>query len=143
MQFKPRIVWLVIAIVVHQGPTLAQDFLWRPESITAAVLQDNEFLRIGQYLELRQSLHEGEVSWTMMKLDLPDTWKVEGIRTSHEAVILKTADGETYRLDRENITKLDWALLDGGLKSDAEVLRLWREHALVEGKRATQRRRSD
>lgn len=117
------------------SPAEANPFVWRTDWITAEIRRDDAFLKIGQYLHLSQRLPPGESGWTTNKIEIPESWLVQDVEVASGAVTLTTGDGRVFQLTRENVTKLDFAILDGNPKSDEELERIWEEHALVQTKR--------
>ena len=107
------------------------EFIWRTESITAEVRRDDEFLKLGQYLHLEQKLRDNEQGWTMMKIDLPEHWTVEQITVSNGEVRVWTKGGTNFVLTKDNVTKMDFEIHDGGKKSDGLLETIWRKHALL------------
>ena len=108
----------------------AADFIWRTESISAEVRRDDKFLKMGQYLHLQQKLRNAEQGWTMMKIDLPERWTVEQVHVSDGKVSVRTKRGTVYVLTKDNVGKMDFEILDGGMKSDDALEKIWKKHAL-------------
>lgn len=123
---------VVIAFRLYRRRQAERAFIWRPESITARVLRDDDALRIGQYLNLDQKLQTHESGWTNMKLDIPEHWTVQSIDAVPDGIILKLHSGEQFFLNRANVGRLSSGLLDGGVKPDAELERLWHAYARIE-----------
>jgi len=123
---------VVIAIRLYRRQRAEPAFIWRPGSITARVLRDDDALRIGQYLNLDQKLQTHESGWTNMKLDIPEHWTVQSIEAVADGIILTIHSGEKFFLNRTNTARLSAGLLDGGAKPDAELERLWQAHARIE-----------
>jgi hypothetical protein len=132
--------WLSLALLllgltaaVWAGTRHAQNdsgFLWRPESITASIRRDDEWLKIGQFLNLDQALRPNEGGWMNMKIDLPETWEISSIQFVGSRLMLVLVNGDRYYLDRDNVGALSFDVLDGGgVKSDAELERIWSKHA--------------
>jgi hypothetical protein len=101
-------------------------FVWRTEDITATILRDDELPKRGQFLNLDQRLRSGESGWTNMKIDIPEHWTVRSVAADRGCVTLTLLDGSRFRLHRENVGILSFAILDGVEdKSDLELEALW------------------
>jgi hypothetical protein len=86
-------------------------------------------MRIGPHLLLTQKLRRGETGWTMMKIDLPASWRVSRAAVKKGAVEIGVKDGGTYRVGPANVGELSFAILDGGDKTDRELVAIWTKHA--------------
>jgi hypothetical protein len=105
------------------------DFLWRTESIRAAVLRDDAAF-FGQFLNLDQELRPGESGWTNMKISMPGYWRVESVLARDSRILLALSDGTQYALNRENVGELSYHVSNGGPgKSDEILERIWNEYA--------------
>jgi hypothetical protein len=122
---------LLFVAVAHLSSVTAHAFVWRTENIKAEVREDLDSPSPGQYLYLTQVLKPGEEGWTMMKLALPSHWKVEAVTTAAGKISIVTTDNGRYELTAENVSQLDFDILDGGAKPDPELERLWQKHALI------------
>jgi len=130
-------VTLVIALVLVVAGALAirwwlraRQFVWRTNDITASILRDDEFLKIGQFLNLDQQLRPGESGWTNMKINIPEHWIVRAVAASNGRVTLTLLDGSTFQLHRRNVGPLSFDILDGGdKKPDPELEAIWRTYA--------------
>jgi len=129
------ILTLMSAAALVTAQVHAQEaFIWRTEDMTATVQVDDQYLRIGQYLHLEQRLQPPEMGWTLMKIDLPDSWDGVSVSISNGSVWLSLPDGARFQLRRDNVSRLDREILDGGLgKSDEVLHRLWVKHARTDG----------
>ena len=107
----------------------ASDYSWHPENITVVVAVDNEFLMIGKHLVLTNRLEEGEFGWIESKMDVPDNWDIKEIGLRGDDLYFEIQTGERFAIRPPKLNDLDFAILDGGKKSDAELARLWREYA--------------
>lgn len=99
---------------------------WRPTSIDAQVGPVNG---AGQFLILTQALEEHETGWTFTAIELPFGWKISSAKVLGEDVVIVRTSGETYRLGARNLDALEFAILDDGEKTDAELESLWATHA--------------
>jgi hypothetical protein len=110
-----------------------RQFVWRTESITATILRDEQYLRLGQFLNLDQQLRRDEGGWTNMKIDIPERWTVQAVAAKDGLVTLRLQDGRAYALRRGNVGQLSFEVLDGGeVKSDDELERIWDKYARAE-----------
>jgi len=102
---------------------MEDEFLWRPESISASV-QENDFF--GQFLNLDQELHPEEGGWTNMKICIPQYWQVQALLVDGPNVVLTLFSGATYILNRKNVGDLSFQISDGGPgKSDEILEQIW------------------
>ena len=124
---------LGLGVAAWAGKASARDdsaFVWRPESITASVQRDDEWLKIGQYLNLDQALRRNEGGWTNMKIDLPEHWEIASIQFVGVRLEIALRGGSRYYVGPDNVGLLSFDVLDGGdRKSDAELERIWAKHA--------------
>jgi hypothetical protein len=105
-------------------------FVWRTADITASILRDDEYLKIGQFLNLNQRLRPNESGWTNMKINLPEHWIVRTVDSNHGRVTLTLLDGAVFHLNRRNVGPLSFDILDGGGdKSDMQLEAIWRKYA--------------
>ncbi len=128
---KGALACLLLAILTASAAAPADGFVWRTDSIRASVRRDPVTPLLGQFLLLEQSLEPGETGWVKLKIDLPESWKVGEVQVAAGKVALTLADGTRFELTAENVSTLQFEILDGGPKSDAAIDELWREHALV------------
>lgn len=123
-------VWALVAAGV-----LAQGFVWRIDRIHAEVAEVAEVKKgidrpgAGQFLVLTQDLDPGERGWTMFKIALPAAWQVDRVTVANGKVEVETHDHGRYALTAENVSDLDFEILDGGPKSEAVLAEIWERHA--------------
>lgn len=135
MSSWPAFALLVFGLVAAAwaGKQPARDdsgFLWRPESISASVRQDDEWLKIGQYLNLDQALRPNEGGWTNIKIDLPEHWEITSVQFVGIRLEIALRSGSRYYVYPDNVGSLSFAVSDGGdRKSDDELDRIWAKHA--------------
>lgn len=103
--------------------------LWKPESISYELKQAHKLLlSIGLMLELRQSLSPGEYGWKQSRIDVPESWASAKLEMK-EGTIYITVGTEKYYLNPENKGELSFAILDGGNKTDTQLLEIWAKYA--------------
>ncbi len=122
---------IVLAVLLTCAGAWAEGFVWRTDSIRAVVQRDPMTPLLGQFLLLEQSLEPGETGWVKLKIDLPESWEVGEVKVAAGKVALTRTDGTRFELTAENVSTLQFEILDGGPKSDAAIDELWRKHALV------------
>jgi len=66
-----------------------------------------------------------------MKIDVPKAWKIQSFGVSGSRIVISLADGTHYYLNRRNVGRLTFDILDGEKKSDAELEEIWRRYALA------------
>jgi len=110
-----------------------EGFMWRPSTISLSLERDDKFLRIGQYLHLKNNLKNGEYGWSEMKIDLPDTWKIVGLKFDGDAIVFSNQQKEKFRIAPPKLNDMDLEILNGGDKSDREMERIWRKYAKTRG----------
>ncbi len=103
--------------------------LWRPKSISVTIKRDDKFLKVGQYVFLEQKLQKGEPGSWLQKVDIPEDWRVQKAVVENGLVVIRLADGQVFHLGPSNVGTLNFAILDGGDKTDQMLQRLWAEHA--------------
>ena len=129
------IVLLAAALVAVLVLTLrwwfrTRQFVWRTVDITASILRDDELLKIGQFLNLDQRLRPNESGWTKMKINIPECWIVRSVASSDGRVTLTLLDGAVFQLNRRNVGRLSFDILDGGHdKSDLQLEAIWKKYA--------------
>lgn len=104
------------------------DVLWKPSDISFRIYQSHPALKMGLMLELNQQLEEGEFGWTQSRYDIPENWGDASVDMI-EGVIVISTKGERFYIDAVNQGPLQFYILNGGVKSDAELLGIWRKHA--------------
>jgi len=115
-----------------QDDDSSDEFVWATEDITASIRRDDEFLKIGQYLYLKQDLSSEETGWLNMKINIPEHWQVQNILVGNGLVRLETASSGSLSLTRDNVGKLSFDILDGGDNMPDDVLQsIWVRHASV------------
>lgn len=100
-------------------------FLWRPDSIKFSIESDTEYMKIGKYLRLEQGLKDGEAGWVESKEDIPDSWEIDTIGFFGEELRIKVQKDGWYYVSPKNYSKLSFSILDGGDKTEAELLAIW------------------
>lgn len=128
-----RILFIFLATVAFftAVPANAHEFLWRTESISAEIKRDDQFKRVGHYIQLKQALRPNESGWTTMKIDIPEHWHVKDISIVQGRIKLINSDGSQYELTRDNVGKLNFEILDAGIKSNEQLEKLWSRYARV------------
>lgn len=123
---------LVISILCVSA--YAQDgFVWRSSTISISLARDDKFLKIGQFLLLKNKLKKGENGWTEMKIDLPDTWKIERLKFDGSSIVFTNQQKERFRIAPPKLNEMDFEILNGGDKNDKELERIWRKYAKARG----------
>ncbi len=102
---------------------------WNPRRIKARVERGAPGSRSGQHLELTRKLARGQAGWTLLRIDLPRSWQVASAKMIGGVVVVACASGETYRVGPANCGALNFAVLDAGEATDAELEALWAKHA--------------
>ena len=128
-----KIFSLTLMFLLSITSVLADEYLWRPTTITLSIEIDNKYSKIGQYLLLENQLRDGEYGWTQNKMDLPDSWSIEGLGFDGENLVFKNQYGEFFSIKPPEFNALDFELLNGGKKSDRELEVIWRKYALARG----------
>ncbi|SMR82431.1 SMI1 / KNR4 family (SUKH-1) [Aliiroseovarius halocynthiae] len=109
------------------------ELIWHADSINAHIQRDDEFLRIGQYLHLSQTLSPTETGWLNMKLSIPEHWSVHSITLRNGVVCLQTDNAGMYCLTRDNVGGLSFELLEGGHDNSDDLLQaVWSKHAAID-----------
>ncbi len=66
-----------------------------------------------------------------MKIDIPEHWHVKDISIVQGRIKLINSDGSQYELTRDNVGKLNFEILDAGIKSNEQLEKLWSRYARV------------
>src|SRR5689334_13985626 len=98
---------------------------WPQHSIRASVLRDDTHLKIGQFLQLDRQLNKGESGWKQMRIDLPDRWRVKHVQVEQTGFAIFLDEDRVFRVSREQIGDLSFRILDGGIKAEDELKKLW------------------
>ncbi len=128
---KSAFSWIVLAVLLAGAGAWAEGFVWRTDSIRAIVKRDPVTPLLGQFLLLEQDLAPGETGWGKLKIDLPESWEIGEVQVAAGKVTLTRTDGTRFELTAENVSTLQFEILDGGPKSDTAIDELWRKHALA------------
>lgn len=128
---RPRIAGVVCGVALVAAGALAQEFVWRTERIRAELKRGIDRPGAGQFLLLHQTLDPGEVGWTMFKIPMPAAWQVDRVSVANGKVELATHDHGRYALTAENVSDLDFEILDGGPKTEEVLAEIWERHARV------------
>ncbi len=118
----------ILLIILLLSTNVYADFLWKPESITFEIKHANKLLDIGYMLELNQKLEPGETGWTMIRIDIPESWVNAKLEMQKGTIVIKIGKHEFY-LNKNNQGKLSYAILNGGNKTDKQLLKIWIDHA--------------
>lgn len=124
---------LIFSICCCVSAYAQEGFIWRPSTISLSLERDDKFLKIGQFLLLKNKLKKGEYGWTEMKIDLPDTWKIEGLKFDGDSIVFTNKQKERFRIAPPKLNDMDFEILNGGDKRDRELERIWRKFAKVRG----------
>lgn len=124
---------LVISIWCCASVNAQEGFIWRPSAISISLDRDDRFLNIGQYILLKNKLKKGEYGWVEIKIDLPDTWKIEGLKLEGNSIVFTNEQKERFRIAPPKLNEMDFEILNGGDKPDRELERIWRKYAKVQG----------
>lgn len=103
-------------------------FVWRTDWMTVEVRRDDQYLDIGQYLHLEQHLPPGETGWTTSKLELPESFSVHNLAVADGSITFETPDGSVFRIDRDNFSEIDVAIL-AAKGEEAKLVEVWTKHA--------------
>ena len=110
-----------------------RQFVWRAVDISAAIMRDDEYLKIGQFLNLDQRLRPGESGWTNMRINIPEHWIVRAVVPSDAGITLTLLDGSRFHLPRRNVGSLSFEILDGGDdKPDHDLEIIWKKYAAAD-----------
>jgi hypothetical protein len=102
--------------------------LWKPEAISYELKQAHKLLGIGLMLELNQILEPGETGWKQSRIDVPESWDGAKLEMKQSTIYI-TAGSQVYYLNSTNKGVLSFAILDGGNKTDAQLLSIWVKYA--------------
>jgi hypothetical protein len=100
---------------------------WRPASIRPSVARADGK---GQYLLLEQQLTPGEVGWSSLQYDLPESWVIESVAMANARVRIVLKDERVFEIGPDDRGALFSEILDGGPGKQDEVLeKIWTRHA--------------
>jgi len=107
---------------------------WHPEAITVRVERGQIGMHVGLHLHITHKLRRNETGWTMMKVELPGSWRIARAGFVGSDIVVRRKTGQTYRLGPDNFGALDSAILDDGEKTDRELVAIWEKHARIDPK---------
>lgn len=104
------------------------EMLWKPEAISFELKQAHKLLRIGLILELNQTLEPGEFGWKQSRIDVPENWEDAKLEMKQGTIYI-TVGEQVFYLNASNKGDLSFEILDGGNKTDKQLLNIWVKHA--------------
>lgn len=108
--------------------SISAEVLWKPEAISYELKQAHKLLGIGLMLELNQILEPGEAGWKQSRIDVPESWGGAKLEMKQSTLYITVGTQEFY-LNPTNMGELSFAILDGGNKTDAQLLGIWVKYA--------------
>ncbi|MEM7358383.1 MAG: hypothetical protein AAF431_04770 [Pseudomonadota bacterium] len=121
---KKIITFLLVICSMQAGA----EMLWKPDAITFELKQSHKALGLGLVLEINQALALGESGWKQSRIDLPENWVDAELKMKQGSIYLNI-DGQSYYINAENKGALSFAILNGGKKTDEQLLEIWSKHA--------------
>lgn len=119
----------IVSLLLFGASTIVDaDVLWKPEEISFEIKQSHPLVGKGYVLELNQTLDSGEAGWKQSRIDIPESWKTAELEMKTGKVLIKTKE-KTYYVDAKNKGKLSFAILDGGKKTDEQLILIWAKYA--------------
>ncbi|MEP0174778.1 MAG: hypothetical protein ABJD02_12440 [Paraglaciecola sp.] len=104
------------------------EMLWKPDAISFELKQAHKLLEIGLMLEINQALEPGEFGWKQSRIDVPENW--EGAKLEmRQGTIYITVGKQEFYLNASNKGDLSFEILDGGNKTDKQLLSIWSKYA--------------
>lgn len=119
---------LLLLPILLLSLTAKAEMSWKPDSISYELKQAHKLLGIGLMLELNQALSPGEYGWKQSRIDVPESWSSAKLEMK-EGTIYITIGAERYYLNPTNKGDLSYAILNGGNKTDAQLLEIWAKYA--------------
>ncbi|MBU1390216.1 MAG: hypothetical protein KJ856_00265 [Gammaproteobacteria bacterium] len=104
------------------------EVLWKPEAMSYELKQAHRLLGIGLMLELNQILEPSEAGWKQSRIDVPESWGGAKLEMKQSTLYI-TVGTQEYYLNPTNMGELSFAILDGGNKTDAQLLSIWVKYA--------------
>ncbi|AFU99832.2 hypothetical protein [Simiduia agarivorans] len=119
---------ILLVLLVVFSLSVKAEVLWKPEAISYQLKQAHKILGYGLMLELNQALNSGEKGWRQSRIDVPESW-VGALIEMKGGTIYITVGTDIYYLNSTNKGELSFAILDGGKKTDANLLEIWAKYA--------------
>jgi len=119
---------LFLLSVLLLSITVKAEVLWKPKSISYELKQAHKIIGTGLILELNQSLSPEEYGWKQSRIDVPENWSSAKLEMN-EGTIYITVGTEEYYINSKNKGELSFAILNGGNKTDAQLLEIWSKYA--------------
>jgi len=121
---------LAATFLIFLSYSATAEMLWKPDSISFELKQAHKLLGIGLVLEINQALAPDETGWKQSRFDVPENW--EGAKLEmKDGTIYITVNEHRYYLNASNKAKLSFDILNGGTKTEAQLLNLWDKHAAI------------
>ncbi len=119
---------VILLLMMIFSLAVKAEVLWKPESISYELKLAHKLLGTGLMLELNQNLEPSETGWKQSRLDVPESWSSAELQMKDGALCI-TVGSEEYYINSENMGDLSFAILDGGNKSNAQLLEIWAKYA--------------
>ena len=108
------------------------EILWKSECISAELLSDNTYLKIGKFIQLEQELDDGEFGWNQSKFNIPNTWHVNSVKVEAGIIVVNVKDHGEFQICKQNFGTLQSAILNDGQRDDAALFEVWKKHGISE-----------
>jgi hypothetical protein len=124
-------IFIILASFLFKLPASAQEgFMWRPSTVSISIETDNLYTKLGQYLLLSNEVGENESAWSMLKMDLPESWQIELLVFTDEAITFKNQMSEHFQIAPPKLNELFSELIENEGQGEEKIELLWRKFAL-------------
>jgi len=102
--------------------------VWSPESISFELKKTGSLFKYELYLEIKQSVGQGENGWTHFKFQVPRKWKSASICVEKGKIQILVKN-KKYSIDEGNQGKLTFELLGGETLPEKDLDEIWEKFA--------------
>lgn len=118
----------VLGLQPSEDPEPEDDFdeqtLWNPETISALIVPVPEIIGDGLWLELNQTLRDGQSGWTQNRVSIPRHWSDARVAITSSGLTIDYKEFR-YTVSAIDLGKLQLTMLNESGLSDDDLVKIW------------------